>query len=368
MSALRYAPLPAVGAALAAVLLALAPVSLRADSGDTGANPLPPLQGHEGEEVFSFPFADDNIIERYVDGFLTTRMDWLQTVLDRSRSYRPVIAGMLAEMGMPRELAFLPAVESGFEPRATSPRGAAGLWQLMRNTAQPYGLRMDEWLDERRDFYRATEASLRKLAENYRIFGDWELALAAYNCGVGKLTAIIKKSPGSSYWELRAKGFLPRETAAFVPQFLALTKILGYPGRYGLDLGWEPAPAWERIALDSSVDLRVLARASGVPLTVLIQANPELRLPITPPAAYHYELKVPAPDAQAVKDAIASAAMPLMEFRVHVVAAGDTLYDLARRYGVAVSILQEFNPTVRPQALRPGGRLLVPIGPKGSAG
>jgi membrane-bound lytic murein transglycosylase D len=329
---------------------------------------LPPLQGLEAAEVYSFPFPDDTIIGRYVDGLLASRKDWLQVVLDRSLVYRDAIEQELAQRGLPRELLFLPAVESGFEPRATSPRGAAGLWQLMRNTAQPYGLRMDQWVDERRDFFLATEASLSKLAENYRIFGDWHLALAAYNAGVGKLSAIMRRSPGSDYWALRSKGLLPRETAAFVPQFLAIVKILSHPGRHGLDVQWDPSPRWERIPLSSSVDLRVLSRASGVPLTVLTSSNPDLNFPITPPASYHYELKVPAAYADAVKQAISSSALPLLEFKIHVVAAGDTLSELAVHYGITVDVIREFNPRVTPRTLQIGAKLLVPVGPFRSGG
>lgn len=318
--------------------------------------------------MYSFLFPDDTIIERYVAGFLATRRDWLQAVLDRSLRYRAVILDVLASRGLPKELLFLPAVESGFEPRATSPRGAAGLWQLMGNTASPYGLRMDQWLDERRDVYRATEASVSKLADNYRIYGDWPLALAAYNCGVGKLTGIMQRTPGLDYWALRKKGVLPRETAAFVPQFLALTKILSYPGRYDLAVGWDAPPEWQRIDLASCVDLRILARASGVPLTALTTANPELNFPITPPAAYHYALKVPAAYADAVKTALASASVPMMNFLVHVVVPGDTLSELAQLYGITVDMLQEFNPRATPRALRIGAKLLVPMSPARSAG
>ncbi len=358
--------LPAGALPLLALLL-LAPAPIRADVPDTGDGPLPPVQGHLGLEVYSFPFPDDNIVERYVDGYLANRRDWLQVVLARSRAFRPLIEGMLQDRGMPRELAFLPAVESGFEPRATSPRGAAGLWQLMRNTAGPLGLRMDDWLDERRDVYLATDASLKKLAENERVFGDWFLALAAYNCGSGRLAAIMKRSPGSDYWALRSKGLLPPETAAFVPQFLALTRILSYPGRYGLDVDWDPAPQWARIPLDASVDLRVLSRAAGVPLDALTAANPELRFAITPPPSYHYSLKVPAEFAPAVRQVLSSDTMPLMEFRVHVIAAGDTLIAVARRYGVSVPMIQQFNPGVHPERLRPGRSLLVPA-PAGRSG
>ena len=214
---------PAPGASL--VLMAASPTPALT-GGEVADGPLPPLQGHVGVELYTLPMSDEEIIGRYVQGILTSRGDWLQAVLDRSLVYRDVISQAIKEKGLPRELEYLPAVESGFQVRALSPRGAAGLWQLMRNTASPYGLRMDQWVDERRDFWKATDASLDKLEENYSFLGDWYLALAAYNCGLGKMSALVHRYPGNDFWALRRKGVLPRETAAFVPQFLALTRIL----------------------------------------------------------------------------------------------------------------------------------------------
>jgi membrane-bound lytic murein transglycosylase D len=328
--------------------------------------PLPPAQGHIGAEIYSLAIPDEDIIGRFVDGFLAQRKDWLQTVLDRSVRYRGVIARAIAEKGLPRELQYLPAVESAFQVRATSPRGAVGLWQLMRNTASPYGLRMDQWVDERRDFWKSTDASLDKLAENYRIFGDWCMALAAYNCGVGKLSGIARRSPGADYWALRRKGVLPRETAAFVPQFLALSRILSYPGRYGLEPGWDPSPEWARVPLDRCVDLRVLSRACGLPFDAMAAANPELNFPLTPPASYGYQLKVPADQEPAVEQALETATMPLLEFRVHVIVSGDTLSEMAQTYGVSVEMIQEFNPRLSPRALQLGTKVLVPVAPPGA--
>ncbi len=341
---------------------------VEAASSGEGDGPLPPVQGHEGVEVFSIAVPDEDVIGRYVDGLLAARRDWLQTVLDRSLRYRALISRALAARGMPRELGFLPALESGFQDGAVSPRGAAGLWQLMRNTASPYGLRMDLWVDERRDVDKATEASLGKLSENYGYFGDWYLALAAYNCGVGRLAGILRRNPGSDFWSLRKKGVLPRETAAFVPQFLALSRILGHAGRYGLDLDWEPAPAWSTIALDRCVDLRRLARASGAPLDALLSGNPELNFLVTPPTAYGYQLKVPADYRDAVAAALAGPEMPLMEFRVHQVTQGDTLSGMSIRYGVSVPLIQEFNPSLVPRALRLGVKVLIPVVPPRSSG
>jgi len=324
------------------------------------ASALAPLQGHRGADVYSIGFPDENVIEGFVRGLLATRREWLQAVLDRSRAYRSVIAREIAERGMPRELQFLPAVESGFQPRALSPKGAAGMWQLMRNTAAPYGLRMDEWIDERRDFFRATDAALGKLQEGYRQFGSWEMALAAYNSGAGRMGRIAKEHGTGNYWALRAKGVLPAETAAFVPQFAALSRILDQPGRHGLRVSWDPAVEWERVAVPRTVDLRLLAEASGVARETLAAGNSELLLGVTPPASYGYQLKVPAEHREAVEQALSGDAIPLMEYRVHVVRKGDTLWAISRTYGVSLELVAESNPGVRAESLRVGSRLLVP--------
>jgi len=319
-----------------------------------------PLQGHRGGEVNSLGFPDENSIEGFVRGLLATRREWLQAVLDRSRTYRAVIAREIVQRGMPRELQFLPAVESGFQPRAVSPKGAAGMWQLMRNTAAPYGLRMDEWIDERRDFFRSTAAALGKLQEGYRQFGSWEMALAAYNAGAGRIARLAREHGTENYWTLRAKGVLPNETAAFVPQFAALCRILDQPGRHGLRVSWDPAAEWDLISVPRPVDLRLLAEASGVAREALAAGNPELLMGVTPPGSYGYQLKVPAGHREAVEKALAGGTIPLMEYRVHVVRKGDTLWAISRTYGVSLELLAESNPGVRAESLRVGSRLLVP--------
>jgi membrane-bound lytic murein transglycosylase D len=330
--------------------------------------PLPCAQGHEGVEVYSVAFPDGDIVQRTMTAFLGGRRDWLQGVLDRSERYRSFIAGELAARGLPPELRYLPAVESAYRERASSRASAVGIWQFMRGTAAAYGLRMDQWLDERRDPWKSTQASLDLLSDYNRMFkGDWPLTLAAYNCGPGRLLGIMRRYPGLDYWALRRKGVLPRETVGFVPQFLALSRIFSHPGRYGLEAGWDPVDTLEPVTLDRCVDLRILARAAGIPLAALAEANPELSFLITPPASYAYLLKVPAPYLDAVRVTLASASMPLLEFRVHVVAEGDTLSEIAQDYGVSQGLIQEFNPGLRPLALRIGAKLLVPVTPRRSS-
>jgi len=335
---------------------------------DGTPGPLPAVQGHAGEEIYGLDIPDEQIVDRFLAGLLAQRKDWLQAVLARSVRYRAVIAAVVTQRDLPRELRYLPAVESGFQALAVSRRGAVGLWQLMRNTASPYGLRMDQWVDERRDFMRSTEASLDKLEDNYAQFGDWYLALAAYNCGVGRLSAILARNPGADFWKLRKKRELPRETAAFVPQFLAVARILSYPGRYGLDVGWDASPGWARIPLDACVDLRMLSRQSGVPLEVLSQGNAELNFPMTPPASYQYVLKVPQDYEQAVKDTLDAATVPLVQFAIHVVKPGDTLSGMVQSYHVPLEIIMQFNPRLSPRALPVGSKVMIPITPPRSEG
>jgi membrane-bound lytic murein transglycosylase D len=322
--------------------------------------PLSAEEGGRAEELFTIPVPDEAVIDGFVAAFLEKKRDWLAAVLRRTQLYRGVISGRIRELGLPSELLFLPAVESGFQVTATSPRGASGLWQLMRNTASPYGLAMDPWIDERRDFWKATDVSLAKLEDDYRLFGDWHLALAAYNCGASRLSRIIRQGGGPGYWSLRRQGRLPRETASFVPQFLAVARILASPARYGLEPSWTPPVSWARVPVGRCVDLGLLARASGVPLDLLRAGNAELTMSITPPAAYRYQLKVPEEFRESVETTLDSAALPLLDFRIHTVRPGDTLSGIARSYGVTVNMIAGLNPSARPQTLRIGTRLLVP--------
>ncbi len=336
------------------------------DDAEPDVTALRPVQGHRGEELYSIAMPDQAVIDRFLDTYLARKKDWLQAVLDRIPIYRGVITARIEELDLPRELLFLPAVESGFQITATSPRGAAGLWQLMANTASPFGLAMDQWVDERRDFFKATDASLRKLRQDFSSFGDWYLALAAYNCGASRLSRVVRQSGVTDYWTLRRRGLLPAETASFVPQFLAIAKILSYPGRYDLAPSWKGTVSWTRVPVARCVDLRILSREAGVPFDTLTRANAELATALTPPPSYRYSLKVPVEYRQAVEATLGGSTMPLLDFSIYVVKAGDTLSGIAQACGVTVDLLKEFNPAVRPLTLQIGARILVPL--KGRSG
>ncbi len=292
---------------------------------------------------------------------------WLSAVMSRAAPYLPYIRERIRFYGLPDELAFLPVLESEFSTRAVSRSGAAGLWQFMKNSVAGYGMRIDEWVDERRDFMKSTDGALRKLADNMATFGDWNLALAAYNAGAGAIgralaAAKLAGAAAPDYWELRDRGLLSAECSAYVPKFLALASILAYPSRSGLELSWVEAERWETVRVGRSVDLGLLEMSSGIGAGLLRDSNPELRYGVTPPDP-EYRLKVPASRAGALAAALADPSIDVPAYRLHLVRSGDTLSALARSYGTSVSAIAGANPGIDPDRIRPGQSLVMPVSP-----
>ena len=321
---------------------------------------LPALHRHADSLVFSLDLPAHPAVERRLESYLARGKD-LEAALARMARYRRFVDSSIRELGLPPELLVLPLLESRYSARAVSRSGASGLWQIMGNTSGALGLRSDEWLDERRDFWKATRAALRKLEDNRRQFGDWLLALAAYNCGSGCMGRLLASSGARDFWELRERGLLRRETAEYVPAFIALSRIVGSPARYGLQAGWDASPAWERVRVTRSVDLRLLARALGLDFAVLREANAELKYPVTPPYGEGWWLKVPAGLGARVSELLADPASRLLEFQFHRLASGETLYGLARRYGVALPLIEQANAELDPRRLPVGGIVRIPV-------
>ncbi|MDR1626683.1 MAG: LysM peptidoglycan-binding domain-containing protein, partial [Spirochaetia bacterium] len=211
------------------------------------------------------------------------------------------------------------------------------------------------------DFWKSTEAALEKLAHNHRLTGNWLLALAAYNCGLGKVRRVMKESGLDDFWELSRRGLLPRETRAYVPKLIATAHFAQGLGRSGADTDWAAPVRWKRLRIENPLDIRLLAAAAGISPQLLGAANAELRYGITPPAAAEYYLKVRAEEAAAVEEAIKTHEGKLMRFAIHTIAEGHTLSELAHHYGIPLSLLLRYNPGIRAQALRIGFRLVVPM-------
>ena len=322
---------------------------------------LDSLQTHAGKEVFSFYHNNSSLYFYYLEKYSSPeQIKWLDSVMQRADIYIDFIDDVISRKNMPPELLYLPVTESAYRHSAVSRSGAVGLWQFMQNSISPYDMRVDDWADERRDFWKSTEGAIEKLKYNYDILGgDWLLALAAYNCGLGRVQRTIQASGISDYWELSEKGLLPAETVHYVPRFLALSKILTHRGRSGIETPWREPYRWERVRLDHSVSILKLSEITGIPYDIIRTANPELRYDITP-SGRNYYLKVPEGSSEAVRQALAVSGDALMRFHFYQIRKGDTLYDLARHYGVSVAMIQDYNKNLNPSALAIGQKILLP--------
>jgi membrane-bound lytic murein transglycosylase D len=295
-------------------------------------------------------------VERYSAG---GGREWLLAVMKRAAPYIPFIKGQIAAHDLPPELLYLPVIESGFVPTARSKSGAVGLWQFMRNSIAPFDIKVNDWVDERMDFWKSTEGALRKFVDNYRALGDWPLALAAYNAGVAGVQRAVRQAGKADYWYLAEKKFIKTETVHYVPKLLAAAYILSNPRRFGLDLDWSVDPRWERIPVGKQVDLELLAAEAGVDGTALKAANRELFYGITPPDK-NYHLKVHAADSAFISEALTRTDTVLIKHYFHTIRSGDTLSALALHYGVSVDQITNANPGIRARYLKIGQRLRIP--------
>ncbi|AEF85015.1 transglycosylase, SLT family [Treponema primitia ZAS-2] len=284
---------------------------------------------------------------------------WLAAVMERAGPYIFFVRQEIRARNLPEELAYLPVIESGYLSSALSRSGAAGLWQFMRNSIGGYDMRITDYADERMDFWKSTQGALRKLEDNYKQLGDWPLALAAYNAGLGGVTRLIRETGIRDYWQLAEKGKLKTETAHYVPKLLAVSYILSNPRQFGFSPSWPEDPRWTRITLDRPVDLVLLAEYSGVNVETLKKGNPELRYTITPPER-GYQLKVRDADAPAVLAALEREDLSLIRYYFHTVGYGDTLSALAQHYRLTVDRLLADNPGVNPRTLQIGSKLRIP--------
>jgi membrane-bound lytic murein transglycosylase D len=279
--------------------------------------------------------------------------------MDRGGPYIAFIRKEIEERKLPPELIYLPVIESQYLPNALSRSGASGLWQFMKNSIGPFDMKVNDWMDERRDFWKSTQGALRKLEDNYNTLGDWALALAAYNAGLGALSRTMRSSGLRDFWLLSEKKLLKPETIHYVPKLLAVAHILSNPRRFGVAPQWPRDPQWVRVAADRSADLNILAAEAGVEAETLKNANRELSFNVTPPGGNYY-LKVPAADADKVAAVLARKDVQLIKYYFHTISSGDTLLALALHYGITVDQILEANPGTQARYLRIGARLLVP--------
>ena len=244
----------------------------------------------------SLPVEVNARVEKWMRRFMTDQKATFQTFLGREGRFASLIQGKLRERGMPEELLYLAMIESGLSPKATSRVSAAGVWQFMRPTAKQFGLRVDAWVDERRDPVKATDAALDYLAYLHARYGSWYLAAAAYNAGPSRVDRVLKRHGGARpgdedvYWKI--VDHLPRETREYVPKILAATTLARQAERYGFHVKPVAAYEYDRVWVPQRTWLSSVARALGVETSTLRDLNPHLVQGVTPPGG-PYGLRVP---------------------------------------------------------------------------
>ena len=351
---------------------------------------------------WDIPIARNESVEHFVGVLTGAQADEMARYLKRSGRYEGMIRAKLRARGMPEDLVYLTMVESGFNPTARSRVNAVGLWQFMSGTARGYGLRVDGYVDERRDPEKSTDAALRYLRDLHAQFGSWYLAAAAYNGGDGRVSRVMKSELGrvkgrgeGDFWKIRHR--LPRETRNYVPLILASALVGKEPAKYGLGNveRWLPL-ATDTVAVPAGTDLELVARAVGVEETDLARLNPHLLKRMTPPGKDAYPVRIPdgrsaryaadferiygaekekmeaaraverAREASAAREKAATAARTRAaaaarsSARTHTVRRGESLWTIARRNDTTVKAIQRANGLGARSRLQPGQKLRIP--------
>jgi membrane-bound lytic murein transglycosylase D len=304
----------------------------------------------------------------YVDGVITyfqgRGSGFVNTVLKRAGQYQEIFSETLRQEGLPQDLIYLAAAESGYNPFALSRAGAKGIWQLMLGRAIEYGLKKDRWVDEREDPAKSTSAAARHLKDLYQQFGDWYLAMAAYNCGPANVQKAIEKTGYADFWMLRQLHALPVDTENYVPIIIATALIAKDPQAYGFNVQPDPPLETEQVVVSVPTDFRLVAQIIDRPVEELIRLNPGLLRWTTPANNPEFVLNLPVGTRETYGQGIE--VIPpdkRIWWRVHRVAKGDTLLSVARKFRVTPVALAGANGLERDTVLTAGARLVLPLAP-----
>ncbi len=313
------------------------------------------------EAAASIPIPEHRTINSAVRLFSVDMKDSIQTSLIRSGRYKPLIDKALAEQKLPKGLAYLPVIESAYLPKLTSRAGAYGIWQFMPDTAREYGLRVDWWIDERADPERSTRAAAAYLKDLHRMFGDWSLALAAYNCGPGRVRRRLTETGATTFWELLEQSALPKETRGYVPTFYATLLIASDPAAYGFTLGKPETIDEKRVEVRGPVSLDFIAEVAEVDVELLRELNPALRRGVVPPG--RAAVRVPAKAAETLLARADTLRQDDAYVKVctHTIRAGESIRQLARALGTKPETILAMNNVDSAAEIRRGDTIYLPV-------
>ena len=346
-------PQPDPGLKEAVEVTPLSPDELRTE--------LEQVKGAELGAVFDLGIDYNDKVLFWVRQFTTTKRGFMERALSRASQYLPMVRQIFAEEGIPKDLAFLAVIESGYINSASSYAKAVGMWQFMRSTGRIYGLGGNAWVEERRDPVKATRAAARYLRKLYEISGDWYLALVGYNAGPPTTERAILNLGSRNFWDMYRSRWLRNQTKNYVPELCAAVLVGRFPERYGLKVEQLPPYAYESVDVDRMTSLPVLARFADTDVDALKELNPELLRATTPPG--HYSLRVPPGQSGVTARALARIpANQRLDFKAYKIRRGETAARVAARFNLSVEDLLDANDMTKAQ-FRPGRVIQVPPPP-----
>lgn len=314
----------------------------------------------DADAALSMNVPDHRSIRGALNYFSTDLHDSIQLSLLRSARYKKLIDATLDQYHLPHGLAYLPVIESAYVANLTSRAGAHGIWQFMPATAREYGLRVDWWVDERADPVKSTRAAAGYLRDLYNRFGDWSLALAAYNAGPGRVQRALTETGARSFWELQDLNAVPKETRGYVPTFFATLLIVSEPSRYGFKvIEADPIPTSE-VEIQGPVSLGFVARACGMTEGEMLDLNPQYRRGVVPPEKVRLQVRKEVAPALLAKAANLRFEDPDVSVASFTLRRGDSIGSLAKRLKVRVEDIAEMNG-VSPGTVRSGDTLFLPV-------
>ncbi|MEE2821551.1 MAG: LysM peptidoglycan-binding domain-containing protein [Acidobacteriota bacterium] len=317
---------------------------------------------------FDIPIDLNDYVLRLLDYFQNKGRRVMEIGMRRSGKYMPLFRKIFQEENIPESLIYMAHVESNFRPAVYSRAGARGVWQFMPGTGRHYGLRQDWWIDERADIVKSTRAAARHLKDLYEELADWNLAMASYNAGIGRIQRNHRRYGPIDYWTMVKRRLLPRETRNYVPSILATMIIYHNPELYGFNVKRDDPLEFESVRVDDQVALEVVSKEINVSLDELAALNPELRRGVTPFGDVEYALKVPLGKGALLKERLAF--LPpdkKAQFQHHKVRRGETLSGIAEGYSSTANAIMQVNRIRNKHRIREGQDLMIPLSSSFSA-